>query len=230
MKVLLVVDVQNDFCPGGSLAVPEGNQIVPIVNALMRNGGYDAVVASKDWHPLDHVSFADNHKGRALGEVVSTKNGAQMLWPAHCMQNTRGAEFHPKLDTNRIQFVVHKGTRIDMDSYSAFFDNGGVRSTGLVEYLKGRLAGAGQTLRNIDLHVCGLATDYCVKATAIDAARLGIKTSVLVDACRAVNINPDDNVKTLRELSRLGVRIKSSQMVLNPRRQRVVERGVALAA
>jgi nicotinamidase/pyrazinamidase len=232
MKILLIVDLQNDFCPGGLLAVPHGDEIVPLVNALSKHGDYAAIIASRDWHPADHISFAANHFGALPGETVQTGKGAQILWPSHCVQNSKGADFHPGLEKARIQFVVSKGIDPAIDSYSAFFDNAHAHSTGLAEYLDGLAKGRGLSRGEIELHICGLATDYCVKATALDAALLKFPTAVIVDACRAVNLKPDDEIKTLRELSRNGVHLLAARELLTRARGRELRqsRPIALAA
>ena len=165
MKALIIVDVQNDFCPGGALPVPEGDRVVEVINRIQP--GFDLVVATQDWHPADHGSFAANHPGRRPGEQIELAGLPQILWPVHCVQGTPGAELHPGLDRSRIARVFRKGTDPSVDSYSGFFDNGRRASTGLGEYLKDQ----GVT----DVYVCGLATDYCVKATALDAVASGVQ-------------------------------------------------------
>ena len=210
MKVLVLVDIQNDFCPGGALAVPEGNQVVLLANRLMRSGAFDLVVATKDWHPADHISFADNHEGREVFQQIELPSGAQTLWPRHCVQGTVGAELHPELETAAIDYIVTKGTSPSIDSYSGFFDNGHQQETNLREVITREATHRGIPLMEVELSVCGLALDYCVAATARDAASLGFKTEVILDACRAVNISPGDDLRTLRELTGLGVGVVSS--------------------
>src|SRR5690348_16174351 len=166
MNALVLVDIQNDFVPGGTLAVPEGDRIVPICDRLQ--DCFDLVVATQDWHPRDHGSFAANHPGRKVGDVIDLNGLRQILWPVHCVQNTPGAAFVPGLDTQRVQRIFQKGTDPAIDSYSGFFDNGHRKATGLGEYLKERAVS--------DVYVAGLATDYCVKFTALDATQLGFKT------------------------------------------------------
>ncbi|MFB2594427.1 bifunctional nicotinamidase/pyrazinamidase [Paracoccus sp. p4-l81] len=175
---LIVVDVQNDFCPGGALEVERGNEIVPGINALM--GDYEAVVLTQDWHPADHLSFADNHPGGNLFQVVQMDYGPQVLWPAHCVQNTPGAAFHRALNVACADMVLRKGFRRQIDSYSTFFENDRVTPTGLEGYLHAR----GLT----DLTFVGLATDFCVAWSAVDAARLGFSVSVRMDLCRAIDL------------------------------------------
>lgn len=210
MKVLVLVDIQNDFCPGGALAVPEGDQVVPLANKLMRSGAFEVVVATKDWHPADHISFADNHEGREVFQQIDLPSGAQTLWPRHCVQGTVGAELHPELETAAIDYIVTKGTSPSIDSYSGFFDNGHKQETNLREVLTREATHRGIPLKEVEISVCGLALDYCVAATARDAASLGFKTEVILDACRAVNISPGDDLRTLRELTALGVGVTPS--------------------
>ena len=196
MPTLIIVDVQNDFCPGGALAVPEGDQIVPLINSLQLR--YDLVVATQDWHPADHGSFAANHPGRSPGELIELAGLPQVLWPVHCVQDTPGAEFHPGLNRDRIARVFRKGTNPQIDSYSGFFDNGHRASTGLGEFLRQRGVK--------EVHVCGLATDYCVKWTALDAVDLGFETYLLEDACRGVELHPGDVQKAIDQMRRQGVK------------------------
>jgi nicotinamidase/pyrazinamidase len=199
-RVLLVVDVQNDFCPGGSLAVEEGDQVVPVINRLMPL--FDRVVATQDWHPKDHVSFASNHPGRKVLDVVDADGIQQVLWPDHCVQGTRGAELSPLLSVGRIELVLRKGLRPRLDSYSVFFENDHATDTGLRYYLEGLGAG--------EIFLCGLATDYCVRSSALDARRLGFKVSVVRDACRGVNF-PDGSIEqAYKDMEAAGVHLISS--------------------
>ncbi len=177
--VLLVVDVQNDFCPGGALAVADGDAVVAPSNALMRRFG--GVVLTQDWHPSGHESFASAHAGRAPYETIALAYGEQTLWPDHCVQGTAGADFHAALDAEHAQLVVRKGFRHAIDSYSAFFENDRATPTGLGGYLRER---------GFDrVFLCGLATDYCVAYSAIDARRQGFEVVVLLDACRAIDVD-----------------------------------------
>jgi nicotinamidase/pyrazinamidase len=196
MNALLIIDLQNDFCPGGALAVPEGDQIVPLVNDLQKK--FDLVVATQDWHPADHGSFAANHPGRKPGEAIELAGLRQILWPVHCVQGTPGAELHPGLERSAIERVFRKGENPFVDSYSGFFDNGHRHATGLGEYLKDRGVAS--------VHLCGLATDYCVKCTALDAVQLGFETFLIEEACRSVNLNPGDVVRAIEEMLANGVR------------------------
>src|SRR5688572_25354970 len=182
MNALVLVDIQNDFVFGGALAVPDGDAVVPIANRLAADGRFDLIVATQDWHPPDHGSFAASHPGRTVGEVIDLHGLPQVLWPVHCVQGTRGAEFVPRLATSRIERVFQKGTDPTIDSYSGIFDNGHRKSTGLGEYLKGNGVE--------DIYILGLATDYCVKFTALDARQLGFTTFVIEDGCRGVNLKP----------------------------------------
>lgn len=195
MNALIVVDVQNDFCPGGALPVPEGDQVVPVVNRIQH--GFELVVATQDWHPASHGSFAANHPGRKPGETIELAGLAQILWPVHCVQGTPGADLHSALDRSRIARVFPKGTDPSVDSYSGFFDNGRRSSTGLDDYLKGRGVNG--------VYVCGLATDYCVKATALDAVGLGYRTCLIQDACRGVELRPGDVRQAIDDMRAAGV-------------------------
>jgi nicotinamidase/pyrazinamidase len=203
MKALLLVDIQNDFLPGGALAVNEGNTIIPIVNQLVTK--FDLVVATQDWHPTNHESFASNHSGGQVGQVIDLHGLTQVLWPDHCIQNTRGAEFSSELDTETVQKIFRKGTDPTVDSYSGFYDNDHRNDTGLGTYLREK---------EVDqLYVVGLATDYCVKFTALDAAALGFETTVITDAVRAVNLDPNDGNKALQEMKQSGVRLLQSNEI-----------------
>jgi nicotinamidase/pyrazinamidase len=200
MNALILVDIQNDFLPGGALAVPEGDQIVPIVNAIQPRFGL--VVATQDWHPADHGSFAAQHPGRAPGEMIDLNGLPQVLWPVHCVEDTAGADFAADLERDGWARVFRKGTDAAIDSYSGFFDNGHRKSTGLGDYLRDR----GVT----DLYVAGLATDYCVKFTALDARQLGLRTHLIEDACRGVELQPGDVARAIEEMRAAGVEITRS--------------------
>ncbi len=201
---LVVVDLQNDFLPGGALAVPDGDKTIPIINLLMRR--FDLVVATKDWHPPDHISFAKNHPGHEAGEIIHSAEMSQILWPVHCVQNTPGADFGPGLDERQIQHIVLKGTDPSIDSYSTFFDNARFRSTELENYLRSRQVE--------QVFIGGLATDYCVKYSALDAVSLGFRTAVIEDACRGVNLQAQDSQNALDELAKAGVRVIQSEALL----------------
>ena len=176
---LIVIDVQNDFCPAGALAVADGDAIIPRINALMDD--FATVVLTQDWHPADHASFAANHAGAAPFSLVEMPYGPQVLWPTHCVIGSTGAAFHPMLRTDPAQLVIRKGFRPEIDSYSAFFENDHRTPTGLDGYLRSR----GVT----SVTLVGLATDYCVAYSALDSAKLGFSATVLMDACRAIDLN-----------------------------------------
>ena len=177
-KALIIIDVQNDFCPGGALAVSGGDEIVPVINRMMAD--FDAVILTQDWHPKGHSSFASSHDGKAPFDTTTMPYGSQVLWPEHCIQGTEGAAFHSGLQTNA-DMIIRKGYRPQIDSYSAFYENDQVTPTGLKGYLNDR----GIT----DLTIVGLATDFCVAFSALDAVRLGFKVKVELSACRAINMD-----------------------------------------
>ncbi len=204
MKALLLVDLQNDFLPGGALPVPQGDEVIPIANRLMDK--FELVIATKDWHPADHQSFAAMHPMRKPGDNIMLHGLPQTLWPIHCVQNSHGAAFAERLNTQKIQHISYKGTHPETDSYSGFFDNGHRTNTGLDDYL--RLKGV------TALYVMGLATDYCVKFTVLDALQLGHKTFLISDACRGVNLHPDDSANALLEMQKKGAVLVSSEQVL----------------
>ncbi|MDH3590241.1 MAG: bifunctional nicotinamidase/pyrazinamidase [Planctomycetota bacterium] len=197
MTALILVDLQNDFMPGGALAVREGDLVVAVANRLMPD--YDHVVASQDWHPPDHLSFAVNHPGAEPGQKIELGGLPQVLWPVHCVQRSRGARLHADLDLSGLDFVVRKGMDRGIDSYSAFFDNGQRSATGLEPWLKERGIDA--------VDVMGLATDYCVKFTALDARRLGFAVRVITEGCRGVDLSPGDVEGALAELRDAGVEV-----------------------
>jgi len=200
MNALIIVDVQNDFLPGGALPVQHGDQIVPLANKLQNR--FELVVATQDWHPSNHGSFAANHPGKEPGDRVSLDGLEQILWPVHCVENTRGAEFSPALDTRRFSRVFQKGTDPKIDSYSAFFDNAHRRATGLGDYLKESSV--------TDVYLCGLALDYCVKYSALDARQLKFNTHVFVGACRGIGLEPGDLGKALEEMKESGATLLQS--------------------
>ena len=203
MNALIIVDLQNDFLPGGALPVPHGDEVIPVANELQSR--FDLVVATKDWHPPDHGSFAANHPGKKPGDRVILDGIEQILWPVHCVQNTYGAEFAPAFDTSRIAQVFHKGVERNIDSYSTFFDNAHRRETGLADYLKKR------SIKNI--YLMGLALDYCVKYSALDARHLGLNTHVILDGSRGIELEHGDIDRTLDEMKRVGaVLLKSGDV------------------
>ncbi len=203
MRALVLVDLQNDFLPGGALAVPHGDEVIPVANRVQP--AFDLVVATQDWHPRGHGSFASSHPGRRPGEVGELDGLPQVLWPDHCVQGTAGAAFAGALETNRVEAIFRKGTDPRIDSYSGFFDNGHRKSTGLGDYLRGK----GTT----ELFVMGLATDYCVRWTALDARKLGFDTTLLLDGCRGVELAPGDADRAVDEMRDAGVRIGESGRV-----------------
>lgn len=197
MKALLIVDLQNDFVEGGALGVSGGRALVPLVNKIQER--FDLVIGTQDWHPANHGSHANNHPGASPGDVVELAGRPQILWPAHCVQDTPGAEFVPGLNRERWAAVFRKGALRHVDSYSAFFDNGGEHPTGLGDYLHQQ----GVT----GVSIAGLALDYCVKYSALDSVALGFRTHVLADACRAVNLQPGDGERAIAEMRQAGVEI-----------------------
>ena len=194
---LLIVDVQNDFCPGGALPVPEGDAVVPLINQLSRL--FRVVGATQDWHPEGHVSFAGSHPGKKPTETVLWEGREQVLWPDHCVQGSRGADLHPALDTRPLRFILRKGIRPGMDSYSGFLENDHKTTTGLSGLL--RELGVRRIL------VAGLATDFCVRATVLDGIETGFRVAVLLDACRGVDIPAGNVKKALEEMKAKGARI-----------------------
>lgn len=185
MKALLLIDIQNDFIPGGALAVPGGDEIINAVNKLQDH--FDLVIATQDWHPSNHKSFASQHEGKEVFEKIELDGLEQVLWPDHCVQGTSGADFSPKLNMNRVEAIFRKGTNAQIDSYSGFYDNGHLKSTGLADYLKGK----GVT----DVYLVGLAGDYCVYFSAKDAIAKGFKTYLIADGIRAINYDDFERAK-----------------------------------
>jgi nicotinamidase-related amidase len=197
-EVLLIVDVQNDFCPGGALAVPDGDAIIPAVNRLARSFAH--VILTQDWHPPGHASFASSHPGKRPFEAIEVSYGTQILWPDHCVQGTQGARFHPELDVPHAELVVRKGFRSAIDSYSAFRENDRLTPTGLAGYLRER------GLERVTM--CGLATDFCVAFSAIDGREAGFEVAVVTAACRGIDI--DGSVaRAMRSMSEAGVRVRA---------------------
>jgi nicotinamidase/pyrazinamidase len=205
MDALILVDLQNDFCPGGALPVEEGDKTIPVANRLIDS--FDLVVATQDWHPKDHGSFAANHPGMDIGAITELGGLPQILWPVHCVQGSEGAEFVKSLNQNNINKVFVKGTNKNIDSYSGFFDNGHKKSTGLHDFLQ---------QNNVEsVFIMGLALDYCVKYTAIDAANLGYKTYLVQDGCRGVGLNAEDIPEALEAMKSNGIIITNSGKILN---------------
>ena len=197
MRALLVIDVQNDFCPGGALAVPEGDAVVAVANRVMPR--YQLVVATQDWHPKGHGSFASSHPGAKVHELRDLNGLPQVMWPDHCVQGTPGASFHSALDVTCFDHVTRKGTDVGIDSYSGFFDNGHKKQTDLASFLWQ------WQVESVD--VLGLATDYCVKFTALDARELGFGVRVLSEGCRGVDVSPGDSHRALEEMRAVGITI-----------------------
>lgn len=197
MKALILIDLQNDFMPGGALAVPEGLDAIKAANYAQNF--FDVVIATKDWHPADHLSFAINHENKTPFEVIDLYGLSQTLWPAHCVQYTLGAEFVSSLNQSHIHYVVTKGETKTLDSYSAFFDNAHRNQTGLCAYLQ---------KRGIDeVYLLGVATEYCVKFSALDAVKLGLQTHVIIDGCRGINLQPNDISHACDEMRDHGVEL-----------------------
>lgn len=197
-KALIVVDVQNDFCEGGSLEVPKADEIIPYINLLMNENQYDQIVLTQDWHPSDHKSFASNN-GKNVGDIIQLNGVPQFMWPDHCVQNTKGAEFHPDLQVEKATHIVQKGTNTEFDSYSGFQDNNHFMKTGLEDYLK---------FHDIQMvEIVGLALDYCVKFTALDAVKAGFLTCVHFNGTRAVNVKPENGRDAIYQLAQNQVTI-----------------------
>ena len=203
MKTLIIVDPQNDFMPGGSLEVPNGDEIIPIINKLQEK--FDLVIASQDWHPEGHASFASSHKGKNEFETIELNGIEQVMWPEHCVQNTEGAEFHKDLKTAKIEAIFRKGTSLEIDSYSALYDNKHLKSTGLSGYLKEKNAE--------DLYFCGLAAEICVHFTAKDSIKEGFKATIIEDATRALKVEHFEKAKA--ELKELGGKVITSSTIEN---------------
>ncbi len=198
MKALLLVDIQNDWLSEGSLPVPQGDEIIPLIDEMIHYP-FDLIVATKDWHPAEHGSFAANYAGKKPGDRINLGGIDQILWPPHCIQGTWGSEFPPGWDVMRVHKVIYKGTDPLVDSYSTFYDNGLRKSTGLENYLKDK------GVR--DLYLAGLATEYCVAYSALDAIKLGFHTYVIVDACRGINLQPNDVELSLSTMEKAGVKL-----------------------
>jgi nicotinamidase/pyrazinamidase len=203
-KVLILVDLQNDFMPSGALPVPRGNEIIPLANALQAY--FTCIVATQDWHPRHHTSFALNHVGRLPGDRIKLAGLTQILWPVHCVQATAGAELVTDLQLAPGVKIFRKGSDPDIDSYSGFFDNGHRKSTGLADYLQARQVK--------EVYVMGLALDYCVKYTVLDACQLGFKTFLIEDACRGVNVNAQDSAVAIKDMQAAGAIICQSADIL----------------
>lgn len=197
MKALLLIDIQNDFLPGGPLGVADGYAVIPVANRLMPR--YPLVVATQDWHPADHRSFASQHPGKRVGDVIELAGSEQVLWPDHCVQGSEGAALAAGLDFEAIDHFIQKGTDPEIDSYSGFFDNDRRKATGLESYLRN------QGVTAVD--IVGIATDYCVLFTALDAVRLGFETTVILEGVRGVERTPGDSQRAIEQMQQAGVQI-----------------------
>lgn len=201
MKALLIVDIQNDFLEGGALAVPDGNQIIPVVNKI--SDKFDLVVATQDWHPAKHKSFASNHSDKNVFDKIILNGIDQILWPDHCVQESEGANFHKEFSMKRVEAIFRKGVEIEIDSYSAFYDNGHIKSTGLAPYLRGR---------NVDeLFICGLAGDFCVYYSTKDALTEGFRVTIIEDAVKSIDLQNFLMIK--KELIERGVKFITSNQI-----------------
>ncbi|MBA3603943.1 MAG: bifunctional nicotinamidase/pyrazinamidase [Parachlamydiaceae bacterium] len=200
MTALILVDLQNDFMPGGALAVPEGNKILPAVNVLLQYS-FDLVVASQDWHPENHGSFAAVH-GKQAGETILLGDVKQILWPTHCVQGTHGANFVQGWNLDKVNKIVHKGTSENIDSYSVFFDNAHLKSTNLYELLRENQIKT--------LYIAGVATEYCVLYSVLDARKLGFEVHVVVNGCGGINLQPEDEFKALELMKQAGAHLTTS--------------------
>lgn len=206
MKALIIVDIQNDFLPGGALPVNKGDEVIPVINKLQNSDYFDLIVATQDWHPQNHKSFASNHPGKNFFDRIMLDGLEQILWTDHCVQGTFGAEFSKSLDVKKIETIFRKGMDVNIDSYSGFFDNGKKKDTGLAAYLKGR---------NVDeVFVAGLAGDFCVFYTALDSAECGFKTIFIEDATRSIDENNFQSV-VKKTLSEKNILIINSNSLIN---------------
>ncbi|RAU83241.1 bifunctional nicotinamidase/pyrazinamidase [Pontibacter arcticus] len=202
MRAFLLIDIQNDFLPGGSLAVPDGDKVIPLVNQLQP--GFDLVVATQDWHPQNHKSFASNHTNKNAFDVIDLNGIQQVLWPDHCVQNTPGADLSEELQTELIRTIIRKGTNPEIDSYSGFYDNGHLQTTGLADFLREHEVQ--------EIYIAGLAGDYCVYFTAIDALEAGFNTYLIEDACRP--LSPENFELAKQEIIAKGGKIIQSQDII----------------
>lgn len=206
MKALILIDIQNDFLPGGALAVPNGDQVIAVANRV--GPAFDLVLATQDWHPPNHASFAANHPHKKPGDTIELAGLQQILWPTHCVQHTPGAALADELDTGRLENIIQKGTDPRIDSYSGFFDNSRRHATGLEDYLRQH------SVTNV--YILGLATDYCVKFTVLDACRLGFETHLIVDGCRGVERAPGDTDRALQDMQQAGAHLIHSDQLSQP--------------
>ena len=225
MKILVIVDLTKDFClPDGGLSVSKGYEVVPVANKLMREGEFDLVVAINDLHPVNHKCFARNHPGHAPFSTVDLNGLTQVLWTDHNIEGTDGANFHPDLATHLIDKVLYKGTDPEVDSNSGFFDNARLKETELRKYILSEAREAGVPFADIELTIVGLATDWCIKMTALDAREIGFNTTVAIDACRPVNLSPGDEEKAIREMIAAGVTVVESRKLIPEQTREVSSR------
>ena len=204
ISAFIIVDVQNDFLPGGALAVSKGDEVISVINSVQAK--FDLIVSTQDWHPVNHGSFAANHPGKKVGEHMQLNGLDQILWPVHCVQNSVGANFHKSLHGEKWKQVFKKGTNPEVDSYSGFFDNGRKERTGLGDFLKEQ---------GIDqVFIAGLAADYCVKYTVLDALDLGFKTYLITDGTKGVNLSPNDTIDAFKEMENKGAILIQSQDII----------------
>lgn len=207
---LILVDLQNDFLPGGALAVPKGDQVLDVANRMAAQ--FERTIATQDWHPANHKSFASQHPGTSVGDVTELAGLPQVLWPDHCVQQSLGAEFASNLQLPETAKIIQKGTNVEIDSYSGFYDNGQRHSTGLDEFLKR------EEVKRV--YVMGLATDYCVKFTVLDALRLGFETNLVLDGCRGVDLNKGDVEQAVADMKSAGAVVMSSREIHQSPNQR----------
>lgn len=197
MKALLIIDMQNDFAPGGPLAVPEADLLIEPINALIKK--FSLVIATQDWHPKEHMSFATQHAGKKPGELIELEGAEQILWPEHCVQNTLGAEFVPGLEIAEFNKIIRKGTNPLIDSYSAFFDNAHEQKTELDTFLHSREVQ--------HLYICGVATEYCVLFSVLDAIALGYRVTLIIDACKGIELQQGDVARAIDQMEKKGAEI-----------------------
>lgn len=201
-KALLIIDVQNDFCPGGAMAVPDGDKIISIINNISQK--FYKVVATQDWHPITHISFAKNHH-KKIFDTITIGDINQVLWPDHCVQGTKGAELHHSLNLNNVDLILRKGNNPLIDSYSAFLENDKVNQTGLHYYLKG--------MNITDLYICGLATDYCVYNSAVDAINFGFYSHVVLDATKGIDFPAGNLEKCINDMKKKRIEVISHEQL-----------------
>jgi len=220
MRTLLLVDLQVDFMPGGAMGIPDGDAVIPVANKI--EPYFDLVLATQDWHPANHSYFAVNHPNKAPGDVVEMHGTQQILWPVHCVESSHGSRLSPRLNRDKIMKVFHKGTDAKVDSYSTFFDNAHLRDTGLAKYLRKQ--------RISEIYIMGLATDYCVLWSALDAIGLGFSCCVITDGCRAINRNSEDEAAAYRKMADAGVHLMTSDELVRSIKRSGIRRAASSAA